>query len=360
MTTIDYEDIVEEYTTSIQNVLRGFRAKHSFLEMWVPDSDPAKSIFQLVEAAHMEDHTDLSIILSTKVLEGLDLDLLVQKVSVFDKATITPHEKGVLVTLGEPNTEEVSVDATPSLAEEISECYKRNVERELERISHEGSVHESETYLTIRATYKGVSLFALVDTDRHVILQAAFSGTQSLTEKALLNRLCSLIESMPIQEASDHGMVKLEYDLREHKSERPITGICHFYSYDKVFDTPKILMRNLYAIYKDKVKVQEGSNSFTPEQGSFWKETTSDDERIQRVKKELKEIIAELKCKDLSLDVTKATLEGRVHLRALSTISPVILSGYLLSIERMIRARLEKSISLYMEPKADSNILRKK
>ena len=48
---LQYEDLVEEFNRSLLTQLRGHRAGAEYLETWVPEDDPVKSILNIVESA---------------------------------------------------------------------------------------------------------------------------------------------------------------------------------------------------------------------------------------------------------------------------------------------------------------------
>lgn len=61
MDAVNYEDLVREYNGRLISQLRNHGASVSYLEMWVPDEDPCKSIFNMAEAAQAYGQTDLRV-----------------------------------------------------------------------------------------------------------------------------------------------------------------------------------------------------------------------------------------------------------------------------------------------------------
>lgn len=58
---LQYEQLVEAYEDSLLTKLRGHRAGAAFLEMWVPDEDPVKSILNMFEAAEAARQSEVSV-----------------------------------------------------------------------------------------------------------------------------------------------------------------------------------------------------------------------------------------------------------------------------------------------------------
>jgi len=48
---VDYDQVTRGYETGLNTQLRGFRGGTRFLEHWVHDPDPVKSIVNMIEAA---------------------------------------------------------------------------------------------------------------------------------------------------------------------------------------------------------------------------------------------------------------------------------------------------------------------
>ncbi|MFX5956803.1 hypothetical protein ABTF01_20635, partial [Acinetobacter baumannii] len=84
----------------------------------------------------------------------------------------------------------------------------------------------------------------LVDKN-HIVQKARYSGTQTLTETALLEGLCPLLENKPILECSDHAVMELEHSLRDHSMPPPVPGLLMLENCDSAFMMPLHLVRQL-------------------------------------------------------------------------------------------------------------------
>jgi hypothetical protein len=78
---IDYEAIVAQYEKDMEEKLRGFRPAHEFLEMWVHDEDPARSLLNMAEAAQTSGLEHLDIYIGERTTAGLDTGRLREFVS---------------------------------------------------------------------------------------------------------------------------------------------------------------------------------------------------------------------------------------------------------------------------------------
>lgn len=74
---LDYEALVDEYQGKLQTQLRGFRTAHDFLDMWVHDEDPVRSLLNIVEAAEAGGVAAIEIAIGPDTLARLDEPRLV-------------------------------------------------------------------------------------------------------------------------------------------------------------------------------------------------------------------------------------------------------------------------------------------
>ena len=61
MSVLNYERLVAEFEDSLLTKLRGHGPAADYLEMWVPDPDPVKSILNMVEAAEAYGREEIAI-----------------------------------------------------------------------------------------------------------------------------------------------------------------------------------------------------------------------------------------------------------------------------------------------------------
>lgn len=94
---LDYESLVERYNDNLATVLRGFRPAEAFLETWVPDSDPAKSILNLVEAAEADGAESVALFLGSTTVQHLDLAWLMQSLAGLGVPEVRDERDGLLL-----------------------------------------------------------------------------------------------------------------------------------------------------------------------------------------------------------------------------------------------------------------------
>lgn len=87
--TIDYDKLVHAYHESLTTVLRGFTAGEAFLDIWVPDDDPHKSILNLVESGETAGLDGIVISIGANTHQSLDLARLSRMLEGFGTTQMT-------------------------------------------------------------------------------------------------------------------------------------------------------------------------------------------------------------------------------------------------------------------------------
>ncbi len=98
-TVVSYEDLVADYEKNLQTQLRGFKQAHEFLDLWVHDEDPAKSILSIVEAAESGGLSEIGILIGSETLSKVDTQKLLALVGKVGTARLAPQARGTLLTV---------------------------------------------------------------------------------------------------------------------------------------------------------------------------------------------------------------------------------------------------------------------
>ena len=70
---VDYDQVTAGYESGLNTQLRGFRGGARFLEHWVHDPDPVKSIVNMIEAAGTAGLPDVTVILGAGTQAAVDM-----------------------------------------------------------------------------------------------------------------------------------------------------------------------------------------------------------------------------------------------------------------------------------------------
>lgn len=95
--TLNYEVLVRAFEEALATKLRGHGAEADYLEMWVPDEDPVKSILNMVEAAEAFGRDEIAVEVSAETLTDTQVNDLLAILSDIGTAEITARPEGRLV-----------------------------------------------------------------------------------------------------------------------------------------------------------------------------------------------------------------------------------------------------------------------
>ncbi len=99
---IDYDRLVADFEAKLVTQLRGHGAAAAYLEMWVPDSDPVKSVLNMVEAASAYGQKELAIRLRPGSLRQDQTRALIDKIGRLGQVKLeaTPGGGMLIVVTG--------------------------------------------------------------------------------------------------------------------------------------------------------------------------------------------------------------------------------------------------------------------
>ena len=101
MEVLDYERLVADFETRLVTQLRKFGTDAEYLEMWVPDQDPVKSILNMVEAAEAFGQDEIAVRVSSETMPPDRIDALVTQVSSLGKIAVSPAAGKVVIAVTE-------------------------------------------------------------------------------------------------------------------------------------------------------------------------------------------------------------------------------------------------------------------
>jgi hypothetical protein len=95
--TLNYEVLVRAFEEALVTKLRGHGAEADYLEMWVPDENPVKSLLNMVEAAEAYGRDDLAVEVSPETLTDRQVNELLAVLNEMGSARITATANGRLI-----------------------------------------------------------------------------------------------------------------------------------------------------------------------------------------------------------------------------------------------------------------------
>lgn len=92
--TLNYEALVRAFEEALVTKLRGHGAEADYLEMWVPDEDPVKSLLNMVEAAEAYGRDEIAVEVAPETLNDRQAEALLAALGDMGTARITARPAG--------------------------------------------------------------------------------------------------------------------------------------------------------------------------------------------------------------------------------------------------------------------------
>jgi hypothetical protein len=88
-TALNYEELVEDFKRKLLTQLRGHSADAEYLETWVPEDDPVKSILNIVESAQAYGRDEVRVSVAKTTMNTEQQRDLLQLIAPIGRATVT-------------------------------------------------------------------------------------------------------------------------------------------------------------------------------------------------------------------------------------------------------------------------------
>jgi hypothetical protein len=382
---VDYDQVTAGYESGLNTQLRGFRGGARFLEHWVHDPDPVKSIVNMIEAAGTAGLPDVTVVLGPGTQAAVDMARLDKLAAELGQVAKEERTGGLALTVrftraaaGTPGLGAEARDrarrareardrrlaavartaAPPARHEGLHPTYRTAVARILAAPqAHEGTVAASPGLARLEAGRDGWVLSALVDPATHRVREARHRGARAETG-ALLDALCATMVGKPLLECADHAVLRVEHALRDRTRPRPVAGVVTPESVEPAFAPLTAAVRDLLAEYRRSSGYAETDNRFDPEPGAAWKALGSE-ARVARVQAALDALApahglaaGDVACARLDRS-TRVTVLLRVERPAAQK------AALLMALERGLKDAVEPALHLYQEEMHDKNKIRR-
>ncbi len=96
---LNYESLVENYETGLSTQLRNFKSGPDFLETWVHDADPRRSVLGIFEAAKDAGVEELGLDLGFGAIGQFNVSTLGNELRELGEVRIATTESGARITV---------------------------------------------------------------------------------------------------------------------------------------------------------------------------------------------------------------------------------------------------------------------
>ncbi|HSE06668.1 MAG TPA: hypothetical protein VLK35_21150 [Methylomirabilota bacterium] len=382
---VDYDQVTASYESGLNTQLRGFRGGARFLEHWVHDPDPVKSIVNMIEAAETAGLPDVTVVLGPRAQAAVEMARLDKLAAELGQVAKEERAAGLALTvrftraaapvagLGAEARDRArrareardarlsaQAQAAPRRAprDGLHPAYRRAASRILETpLTHEGALDAAPGLERLEVVHDGWTLIALVDPATHRVRAVRHRNAREDT-RALLEALCATMEDQPLLECADHAVIRLEHRLRDRGQPRPVAGVVTPESVDPTFASLTAAVRELLVEYRRRTRYAETDNRFDPEPAAAWR-TLDPEQRVARVQAGLDHLAAghglrpgDVACTRIDRN-TRATVAFRAELPAQQK------ARLMMALERGLKDTVEGTLHLYQEEMHDKNKIRR-
>ena len=256
MIKINYDKLYKNYENRLLDKLRDFG--DDYLKYWIPDSNFFVSILKLIFSVVESDHNSLSIKLSNKYKRKFKK--LNEYLKAISNLQINNEEEKIYIIknvdkklLNELLINLVKKEKSIKIKKKknLIKNKKKNlslIKKKYRNYFFKANNYELKFTKTTKynfySKFNGYGLYVFLE--KEIIKDIYFTKGKNLNENRLLNEFCKIIKNKEIQEAFEHGVIKLEYKLRPKEIDKKISGIINAYSVSTVFKIQKKLIKIIW------------------------------------------------------------------------------------------------------------------
>jgi NifU-like protein involved in Fe-S cluster formation len=347
---LDYDKLVDAYSANLDVTLRGFRPAEEMLDTWVPDEDPVRSLTSLVEAAQLCGSDAVAIRVSNKTLDGHSSDSLKEKLGSLGEVAMASETDAIVLTIS--NLQDTATFRS------VRPIYQQKLRDRFVNLRFQRALKVEGNQIPLRAAEDHFSLECAVQTDKHVISDAVFESKSRGPMMAALDCLCEILVGLPIQEARDHAVIKLEFSLRDPKQPHPVSGIVLPHNADPLFRLPSRLINRIFEDYKTSTQYQPSPNFYDPGPKPSWAALSPAD-REQRVTAAIVSHGAPLGLHNGEVKVVECKFPYAVTIRFDDELAISTKRKIAFDVERLVREHCDPRLEVFCEEKKDMSKLRR-
>jgi hypothetical protein len=228
--------------------------------------------------------------------------------------------------------------------------YKKSVERLLASLKYEGLSLDDTDDEKIEFEKGGVRLELTIDRGR--VVQATHRGAIG-AERAILDLLCARAIQRPIRDLSEHGLISVEYEMRDPQVSHEVKGLLTPENADPSFQLPLQLARGIYKKYIELHGSEDGKNFWSPRPQEDWQKL-GPIEKHKRTQKALLDACATLNLKSEGVEIVEIRDSTRVII-SVAAEDKQDFGNLMIQMERILKRTLEPQLELLLESLEDKN-----
>jgi len=347
---LDYDKLVDAYSANLDVTLRGFRPAEEMLDTWVPDEDPIRSLSSLVEAAQLCGSDSVSVRVANKTLQNQSADSLKAKLASLGEVAVTLEKDSTVFTISKLQDTAAFRSVRP--------IYQQKLRERSANLRFKRTLKTQGNDTPLRGTEEHFSLAWAVQSDNHLITDAVFDGPIRGPMPAALDCLCEILVGLPVQEARDHAVVRLEFSLRGPRQRHPVAGIVLPHNADPLFRLPSLLVNRLFNDYQTSTGYREAMNFYDPGVTPAWA-ALSPAERVQRVAAVIEARKSALGFEEGDVHIVECNQPYAVTVQLGDRLGIPAKRKLALGLERLVREECDPRLEVFCVEKRDLSKLRR-
>ena len=396
---IRYEELVERFERAMLDKLRQHTISVDFLELWVPDADPVRSIVSMVDSARLAGEDEVAIRFDAATVPEDRFDELSDKVDGMGTPRFTPDGDAVVLRVSGLRPDGAAKEngslarrsgrdywspgaagpAAATRAEQASEMsgetafaaefadvhpvFHAALAKAAGEVAHEGRGEAADGLLLLAAEEDGIGLSVLVDPGTHAVREMRHHGADRPTLRAILDTFCGLARSLPLHEVNDHIGLKTIDALRDAGRRRPVSGVILPSNAGPAFQVPIRLIRKIWADYTDRTGLAPDLNYYQAPPSDRW-QSMSKEERADLVAGHMRDFLVERGLAPDSMALidivgNRLKYETRIVVAFSDAVSADDKPGLMRALESVLRERAEPGLELIAEMAKDKSPLRR-
>jgi NifU-like protein involved in Fe-S cluster formation len=240
----------------------------------------------------------------------------------------------------------------------VRPVYQSKLRARLAHLRFKRALAAADNLIPLRAVEDRFSLAWAVQPENHIIRDAAFETERSGPMLAVLDALCELLVGLPVLEARDHAIVRLEASLRDPQHRHPIAGIILPQNAEPIFRLPSTLVNRLFEDYLTSTKFAPGTNSYDPGPSAAWT-ALSPAAREQRVTAAIAAHRDALGLTNGEVQVVECKHAYAVTIRFGDQLPLAAKRKLALTLERLVRQHCDPRLEVFCEERKDLSKLRR-
>lgn len=377
---INYSTLINKYQKDINDKLRGFGLGENFMELFVPDEEINKSIFNLVDSFFESKIDDLDLTIDSENYDKLDFNIL-SKLDILTETKKNDKENKLYflalrnIIAKYPSIKIHSYSESPKEKNnsfKVQNIYESSFKKKDILTTHNLIIENKYNYnkelkdnsiFTLHTSLsKEYELFFYIDNEG-IVKNTSFVMHDKKSDKlhmSILNSFCEYSINLPIQEVSEHGVIYTEFHLRKNRREVLASGISFSLLVDPFFSSLENSVRNIYTEYRKKNKIDvHKSNRYYPPLSPNWKKKDSK-EKIITVNKELKKYLNMTKEENIDIRLIDIQYGYRINIEILTKDAFFDKPSFVFNLEIFMKKTIDQRIEVFYKEIIDMNKLRLK